>query len=201
MKTSEPEPHSEEVTADVVRAEVRNECREDNCEENLVTESMSSVVAEAEEDGRADSGNDGKLRVQNITSDEPRLKLAQATNNEDSLATARSLADSQSEGYHWQDGLVFQTRLNKLGDNMEELCLPKPYRSKCLRMSHDNFGHMGQNKIGDHIRKYFYWSSITADSMLHIRSCNNCQKCDKTHPKGWSCKNRKLLQSCVRGSP
>ena len=98
----------------------------------------------------------------------PGFKLGQATNNDDSLATARSLADSQSEGYHWQDGLVFRTRLNKLGDTIEQLCLPKPYRSKCLRMSHDNFGHMGQNKMADHIRKYFYWPFITADSMLHI---------------------------------
>ena len=60
-------------------------------------------------------------------------------------------------------------------------------------MSHDNFGHMGQNKMADHIRKYFYWPSITADSMLHIRSCDKCQKCDKTHPKRMVMQEREIV--------
>ena len=61
---------------------------------------------------------------------EPRSKLIQATKTDDSLTSARLWADSQSEGYQWQDGLVFRTRLDKLGDSLEQLCLPGPYMGK-----------------------------------------------------------------------
>jgi len=103
--TSEPEPHSEETMANLVHADV--------------------VGIECRKDGRVDSQLQGELRVENITSNEPKLKLAEATKSDDSLATARLMADSQYECYHWQDGLVFQTRLDRLGDNVEQLCLPR----------------------------------------------------------------------------
>ena len=53
--------------------------------------------------------------LENIISEVPRTKLAEATETDPTLATARSLADSQSEGYYWQEGLLFRTRLDKLG--------------------------------------------------------------------------------------
>ena len=45
--------------------------------------------------------------------------LATATSKDSSLATARTLANQITEGYHWLEGLLFRTRLNTLGDNVE----------------------------------------------------------------------------------
>ena len=72
-------------------------------EEMLVPEVVSSVLEEAEGDqvdGSADKGeeHDQKLEIQNIVSDVPRTKLAEATNGDDTLNTASALADTQSEG-------------------------------------------------------------------------------------------------------
>ena len=38
------------------------------------------------------------------------------TQLEQSIATARSLAQTKTEGYHYLDGIVLQTRLDQFGD-------------------------------------------------------------------------------------
>ena len=90
-------------------------------EKSLVPEVVSLVLEEAvcdQEDGSADRGevHDQELDVENIISDMPRVKLAEATKRDNTLNTARSLADIQSEGYYWQEGMLFRTRLDRLGD-------------------------------------------------------------------------------------
>ena len=195
--TLEPDPHSEEGKAELKPTDVEGVLnREDEREQSLASELNPSVLVEEggeRSGGSADRGVQDDLDVENIMANEPRSKLIQATKTDDSLTTARLLADSQSEGYHWQDGLVFRTRLDKLGDSLEQLCLPGPYRGKCLTMAHEHFGHMGRNKMGDHIRKYFYWPSITADSMKHIKSCERCQRADKTGPRRMQMQEREVV--------
>ena len=128
-----------------------------------------------------------------MATQERRHKLAEATKSDSTLAMARSLADNQLEGYYWADGLVFRTRLDKLGDNLEQICLLKQYRDKCLRLSHENFGHTGCNKMGEHIRRYFDWPSITDDSLKHIKSCIVCQKKDRTNRKPMTMQAREIV--------
>ena len=155
--------------------------------------SGESEVAGDQEEGSADIGVDGELSVESISSKVPTSLLVEATKSDDTLATARSLADSQSQGYFWKNDLVFRTRLNRMGDNIEQMCLPKEYREKCLTLAHENMGHMGRNKVSDHIRQYFYWPSITADAMNHIKSCEPCQKKDKTSPRRAQMQSREIV--------
>ena len=145
-----------------------------------VVSSDSGEAGGDQVDGSADKGkvHDQELEVQNIVSDVPRTKLAEATKGNDTLNTAEPLLTP--EGYYWQEGLLFRTRLDRLGDMREQLFLPKHYRHKCLRMAQEHFGHMARNKIGDNIRQFFYWPTIMADSLTHIKSCPKCQKLDKT---------------------
>ena len=86
---------------------------------------------------------------------ESRDKLAEATEADSTLATARALADQVTEGYHWTEGSLFRTRLDVLGDSIEQLCLLLPYRPRCLSLAHENFGHAGRNKMCLHIKKFF----------------------------------------------
>ena len=119
--------------------------------------------------------------------------LAQATEADPTLATARSLAMSKLEGYHYLDGIVFRTRLDVFGDAREQICLPLPYRSKCLKMAHNNFGHQGRNKMVDFVRPFFYWPTITVDCLAHIKSCNVRQKMEKSLPKKCTMQERELV--------
>ena len=64
------------------------------------------------------------------------------------------------------------------------------YRDKCLKMAHENFGYLGRNKMVGHIRKFFYWPTITINYMKHIRSCQICQQ---TTPRHMIMRERELL--------
>ena len=116
----------------------------DYCEQSLVHEqTTSSDLVEAgceKQGGSANTGSKEELSVENIFNREPREKLAEAMKADDTLAAARALADTTSKGYHWVEGLLFRIRLDTLGDRVEQLC---QYRDKCLRLSHESFGHTG----------------------------------------------------------
>ena len=98
----------------MIQADVEGELnREAEREESLVTEKDGTLVevevAGDGEGGSADSDGKSELSLQFISSDEPRNKLAEATQTNTTLTTARALADKQSEGYYWVEGLVFRT--------------------------------------------------------------------------------------------
>ena len=185
-----------ESSEGVVTVAQENELRE-NGEVTLVVgvEQPSVLVEESGDQSSGSAAGEGEdvVLYEGITSEVPRPKLVLETESDSSLATARSLAESHTEGYHYKDGLVFRTRLDKLGDAREQMCLPQPYRSKCLKMAHDNFGHQGRNKMVDLIRPFFYWPTITVDCLSHIKSCLVCQKMDKRVPKKATMQERELV--------
>ena len=53
--------------------------------------------------------------------DTPRVKLSELTLEDPTLATPRALAEKVSEGYHWEVGLVFHSRLDEWGCNYKRL--------------------------------------------------------------------------------
>jgi len=163
-----------------------------------VTADESHDLEEVESGKVEGSGEDqGKepehgFQVKYIVSYVPRVKRAEATKENTTLDTVKFLADSLAEGYYWKEGLLFRTHLDKLGDAREQLCSSKPYREKCLQTSPEQFGHLERNKLSDQIRQFFYWLTITADAMRHIKTCEKCQKMDKTLPRKMYMQEREL---------
>ena len=45
----------------------------------------------------------------------------------------------------------------------------------------------------ERIRKFFYWPTITVDCMKHIKSCQSCQKMDKSKPKQMLMQEREVV--------
>ncbi|KAJ8050862.1 hypothetical protein HOLleu_04221 [Holothuria leucospilota] len=50
-------------------------------------------------------------------------------------------------------------------------------------LSHDRAGHMGVEKTKDRILQHFYWPNMFQDVMRYCRSCEICQKMDKSGKK------------------
>ena len=120
-----PEPQSEEAKVeDYVKVEEIDVGFEG--EKVLAVEGEMSSVSDAGEGvtqgGSANIGEE-EVSVKDIVANESREKLAQAIKSDSNLAAARTLADQHTEGYHWTEGLLFRTRLNVLGDKIEQLCL------------------------------------------------------------------------------
>ena len=76
---------------------------------------------------------------------------------------------------------------------MEQLCLPLPYKPRCLSLAHEDFGHAGRNKICLHVRKFFYWPTMTSDAIRHIRSYEKCQNHDKKTPRQMPMQEREIV--------
>ena len=182
----EPPAQCEEPEVHVDHAEVEeNDVRKS---EQVLVEGVgeSSVDVAAEGDtqrGSADAGVEDSVTIDSIVSNMPRVKLEQLTRADPTLAMSRALADSESEGYHWKNELLYRSRLDEWGTNYDQLCVPKEHRENCLILSHEKFGHPGRNKMTGHLRKLFHWPSLTSDVARHCRSCDNCQKHTKQSPK------------------
>ena len=197
---AEPGSSSEETTVkEVTHAKVEDAEVGIVQEKVLVDEGDGSSGLEAEEGvaqgGSADTGEDKEddMSVKDIVSSESREKLAETTKGDSTLANARAFADQVKKGYHWTEGLLFRTRLDVLGDSVGQLCLPLPYRTRCLSLAHENFGHAGCNKMCLHVRKFFYWPAMTSDVTRHIRSCEKCQKHDKKTPRQMPMQEREIV--------
>ena len=200
------EPHSEEVAdtvdhamVEVVEAEETREAplaaeqNHPSALEEVVEQLQGSSTDSREEQTKVDTDQEMQICVKNIVQSESRDKLAKAVREDESLLTTRKLADEQQEGYHWVEQLLFRTRQDVVGDTVEQLCLPKPYRNRCLTLTHDRFGHAGRNRMTQYIRRYFYWPSLTADSAKHVKLCETCQKADKSAPKKMMMQTRELV--------
>ena len=62
-----------------------------------------------------------------------------------------------------------------------------------MTMANENFGHQGRNKMVLHIRKLFYWPSMTTDIGRHCKSCDVCQRHTKAHQKVHPMQEREVV--------
>ena len=124
------------------------------------------------EGGSADQRDTMDMSIDGITQNIPKTQLAQATLDDPSLESFRSLATAEKEGYHFSDGVLFRTRFNLFGQPREQIFLPTIYRHKCLTLAHNHFGHQGRNKMSELMKPFFHWGSITRDCLNHVRICD-----------------------------
>ena len=87
--------------------------------------------------------------ISSIGDSPSRAKLVLATSQDTSLDIPKRLAQTQSEGYSVEEGLVLRSRLDDWGSPYRQLRVPKEVRSQCLNLAHKKFGHRGRNKVYD----------------------------------------------------
>ena len=131
-----------------------------------------------------------ELTVEQITESNPRVEY---TAQDPSLATVRCLADMESEGYQWEEGLVFRHRLDVWGELYRQLCLPQQVRLQCLTLAHDKFSHRGRNKVFQSLRSLFHWPNMYTDIAEHCLSCEVCHKHVKANPKSYPMQEREVV--------
>ena len=134
-----------------------------------------------------------EVTVESIVMNTLRVNLSEFTLIDPTLITARALADKSSEGYQWEEELVFRCIPDQWGSNYKQLCLPQQYRERCMTMANEKFGHQGRNKMVLHIRKLFYWPSMTTDIARHCKSCDVCQRHTKAHQKVHTMQEREVV--------
>ena len=116
--------------------------------------------------------------------------LARDIWDDKSLAFASRLAGNGRKGFCWSKGLLFRHKVDDLGRNIRQLCLPESHRSRCMELAHERFGHRRKEKCTLDILRYFYWLTVWKDVAHYCRSCEVCQRMSKARPKPCPMKKR-----------
>ena len=188
------ESTAEEVK-DIPEGRVEEESVED-VEVDLGIEKLTSEKVEADgvlTGGSADrEGDQDSIITDGFQELGPEPVLAEQTRSDPTLAHIRSLAEAEKEGYHYKQGIIYRTRLDRQGESVQQICVPLAFRGKCLQMAHSRFGHQGRNKMTELLQPYFYWPTMSRDCRNTIKSCETCQKHDKSKPKPSPMQEREL---------
>jgi len=97
--------------------------------------------------GSAEEEVDDLILTEGVQEGIPRDSIAQAILEDKFLKVARDVAELQRVGYFQKEGIVFRARIDALRSTTNQICLPQPYRQKCLALAHTQFGHQGRNKM------------------------------------------------------
>ena len=72
------------------------------------------------------------------------------------------------------EGLLYCKWLHKSEVVYLQFVLPTTYRKKTVVACHDEFGHLGMDKILVLLQETFFWPLMNDDVQTHIRSCEHC---------------------------
>ena len=72
--------------------------------------------------------------------------------------------------------------VEKGGEVVEQLLVPRPYISKVLFMAHSHLlgAHLGMDKTRERVLARFYWPGVKGDV---VRYCQSCPECQRTAPR------------------
>ena len=154
---------------------------EELVEEILADELDSSVERDdVQFELRADGGKGVDLRIPPVKSgNSSRAELVEQTKMDPSLEEWRKLADSEEQGFKWQDGLLYQATTSQVFETVYLMALPEKFRMRVLHLAHEKLGHLGARKVKSLIKQRFTWPGVGQDVIDHYRSCPVCQKCSK----------------------
>jgi len=167
VDTSSNESSFEEAMSDLAQIEIEGEDERSSLKvDEDIGDHGSMVEAERYDEAsvldevggdllEGGAGLENDLVMDGIKGDRPRLIDEVA--KDESLRVARELGKRQAEGYSYENGILVRARLDRLGHNKVQICLPATLRGECLRLAHSKFDR-------------------------YIKQCEQCQRHDKTKP-------------------
>ena len=74
-------------------------------------------------------------------------------------------------------GLLYRV-VEREGEVIEQLLVPRPYISKVLFMAHSHLlgAHLGMDKTREGVLARFYWPGVKEDVVRYCQSCPECQR-------------------------
>ena len=128
------------------------------------------------------SGKDGDLDLPVLVGGGDRARLVSETKLDPSLEAVRGMADRHEKGYSWCDGLIMLAVEGDARQTEHVIVLPKSLRARVLMLAHDKMGHLGSKKVKEIVRRNFSWPHISGDIIHYCKSCEVCQRMDKSQP-------------------
>jgi hypothetical protein len=78
----------------------------------------------------------------------------------------------------WRDEILYQSSLNRHGDEILKVVVPKDLRTNVMNFAHDHAlaGHLCTKKTTEKIRREFWWPGCANDIKRYCLSCDVCQR-------------------------
>ena len=112
-----------------------------------------------------------------------RERLNLESKNDPTLERWRNLAALGEQGLVWREELLFRSKLTHTSEKVYVLVLPKSFRRQVLEVAHEGLQHLGARRVKSLVAQRFDWPGLGVDVINHVRSCDTCQKCNKTQKK------------------
>ena len=122
--------------------------------------------------------NAKREEVWNISPEELRKRQKE----DPSLEKIRKAADTgimkHGKTIVWRNDILYQSSLDKKGEEKLVVVVPKSLRYKILSFAHDHAfaGHLCTKKTTEKIRREFWWPSCAAEIKRYCLSCDICQR-------------------------
>ncbi|MEE8207366.1 MAG: RNase H-like domain-containing protein, partial [Nitrosomonadaceae bacterium] len=85
-----------------------------------------------------------------------------------------------------REGVLYRrtyTDSTKLRSSQYQVVLPASLQPRALIGCHDGVGHVGRDKTLGLLRERFYWNTMHADALTHVKNCSRCLKRKSTGDK------------------
>jgi len=103
-------------------------------------------------------------------------QIIQEQHEDRSLANCWSLAQRDKAGYFIKDSILYRKQ-KILGQEFEQLCLPKTRRAEAIKLAHQvGGGYLTAKKTKERLKLSFTWPTIAADVTQACQVCDECQK-------------------------
>ena len=79
---------------------------------------------------------------------------------------------------------VFSSRLNQ---TIYQFVLPKAFRNRTISVCHDDYGHLGIDRVTQLLQDRFFWPKMTRDVRDYIMQCDRCIKFKQPQEKAPLC--------------
>ena len=79
--------------------------------------------------------------------------------------------------------MILKKEIDELGIQSDVLVVRSKFHRKVLTIAHDKCGHLAIKKVKALVRKKLLWPLMSSDIYKFCRSCNTCQRTNKSKPR------------------
>ena len=77
--------------------------------------------------------------------------------------------------FFMEGGLLYQKASFKAsGKQVDQFVMPQQFRKLTVRVCHEDYGHLGMDRVQILLQERFYWPKMSEDVRTIIRSCERC---------------------------
>lgn len=81
-------------------------------------------------------------------------------------------------------GVLFRTIFDpRDGEEICQLVVPEPLRYKVYESQHDHCGHFGKRSTLEHMRRSYFWPTMSKDVQSWVQECKRCTLAKDVFPK------------------